>query len=52
MSIFFQEGDPNWTLTEHGHAATEVFETMQSCDPGVPYAPVAIVLDHYAGYNA
>jgi len=52
MSIFFREGDPNWTLTEHGHAATEVFETMQSHDPGVPYTPVAIVLDHYAGYNA
>jgi len=51
ISIFFQEGDPNWTLTEHGHAATEVFETMQSYDPGVPYTPVAIVLDHYAGYN-
>jgi len=52
MSIFFQEGDPNWTLTEHGHAATEVFETIKSHDPGVPYTPVAIVLDHHAGYNA
>ncbi len=52
VSIFFEEGDPNWTLTEHGRAATEVFATMQSHDPGVPYTPVAIVLDHYAGYNA
>ncbi len=52
MSIFFEEGDPNWTLTEHGHAATEVFETMQTHDPGVPYTAVAVVLDHYAGYNA
>jgi hypothetical protein len=52
MSIFFEKGDPNWTLTEHGRGAAEVFQTMQSHDPGVPYTPVAIVLDHYAGYNA
>lgn len=52
ISIFFQEGDPNWTLSEHGHAAAEVFKTIKNHDPGVPYTPVAIVLDHYAGYNA
>jgi len=52
ISIFFEKGYPGWTLTEHGRAAVEAFKTMQSHDPGVPYTPVAIVLDHYAGYNA
>jgi hypothetical protein len=52
ISIFFENGDPDWTLSEHGHAAVEVFKTMQTYDPGRPYTPVAIVLDHYAGYNA
>lgn len=52
IAIFFDKSDPDWTLTEHGRAATEIFETMQNHDPGVPYTPVAIVLDHYAGYNA
>ena len=52
ISIFFEKGDPDWILTEHGRMATEVYETMQTHDPGVPYTPVAIVLDHYAGYNA
>ncbi len=52
IAIFFEQGDPNWALTEHGRAAAEVFQTMQTHDPGVPYTPVAIVLDHYAGYNA
>ncbi len=52
IAIFFEKGDPDWTLSAHGRAATEVFETMQSHDPGVPYTPVAVVLDHYAGYNA
>lgn len=52
ISIFFEKGDPDWTLSAHGRAAVEVFATMQRHDPGVPYTPVAIVLDHYAGYNA
>ncbi len=52
IAIFFEKGDPDWTLTEHGRVATEVFKTIETCDPGVPYTPVAIVLDHYAGYNA
>jgi hypothetical protein len=52
IAIFFEQGDPDWTLTEHGRAAAKTFQLMQSHDPGVPYTPVAIVLDHYAGYNA
>ncbi len=52
ISIFFEKGHPDWTMTEHGRAAVETFKTMQAHDPGVPYTPVAIVLDHYAGYNA
>lgn len=52
ISIFFEKGDPYWQLTEHGHAAAEIFKITQAYDPGVPYTPVAVVLDHYAGYNA
>ena len=52
IAIFFEKGDPDWTLTEHGRAAVEVFKTIKTYDPSVPYTPVAIVLDRYAGYNA
>ena len=51
IAIFFEQTYPDWTLTEHGRAAAEIFDTMQTHDPGVPYTPVAIVLDHYSGYN-
>lgn len=52
IAIFFEQGDPDGALTEHGRAAAEVFKTLQAHGPGVPYTPVAIVLDHLAGYNA
>ncbi len=52
IAIFFEQGHPDWALTEHGRTAAEVFAVMQRHDPGVPYTPVAIVLDHLAGYNA
>jgi hypothetical protein len=52
ISIFFEKGAPDWILTEHGEAAREVFEIISNNDPGIPYTPVAIILDKYAGYNA
>lgn len=51
IAIFFEEASSPWTLTSHGEKAVEVFHFMQGHSPGVPYTPVAIVLDHWAGYN-
>ena len=51
VAIFFDQPAAPWNLTEHGRKASEVFRFMKSHDRGVPYTPVAVVLDHYAGYN-
>ncbi|MCF7975483.1 MAG: hypothetical protein K9N55_16820, partial [Phycisphaerae bacterium] len=51
IAIFFEAPRAPWTLTSHGRKAAEVFAVMQAHDRGVPYTPVAIVLDHLAGYN-
>ena len=51
IAIFFEKASAPWTLTEHGRKAAEVFKFTQSHDRGVPYTPMAIVLDHLAGYN-
>jgi hypothetical protein len=51
IAIFFEKAAAPWTLTEHGRKAAEVFQFVQSHDRGVPFTPVAIVLDHLAGYN-
>jgi hypothetical protein len=48
---FFEPGEPRWRLSEHGHAAAEVFAFMRGHDRGVPYTPVGVVVDRYAGYN-
>ena len=52
IAIFFQKPEAPWTLTSHGRKAVEVFSFMQNQNRGVPYTPVAVVLDHLAGYNA
>jgi hypothetical protein len=52
IAIFFEDARPPWNLTEHGKKAAEVFSFMRSHDRGVPYTPVAVVLDHLSGYNA
>jgi len=52
LSTFFEKPEAPWTLTSHGRKAAEVFSFTQCHDRGVPYAPVAIVLDRLAGYNA
>ncbi len=51
VATFFEKPEAPWTLTSHGRKAAEVFTFMQSHERGVPYTPVAIVLDHLAGYN-
>ena len=52
IAIFFEAAEKPWKLTSHGRAAAETFAFMRGHDRGVPYTPVAIVLDHLAGYNA
>jgi len=52
FSIFFEKSEPPWELTSHGRKAAEIFTFMQKHERGVPFTPIAIVLDHLAGYNA
>ena len=52
IAIFFEKPEAPWPLTAHGRKAAEVFGFMAKHDRGVPYTPVAVVLDRYAGYNA
>lgn len=52
MAIFFAAPDRPDLLTSHGRKAGEVFRFMREHDRGIPWTPVAIVLDHLAGYNA
>lgn len=51
IAIFFEKPEAPWTLTEHGRKASEVYQFTQRHDRGIPYTPIAVVLDHYAGYN-
>ena len=51
IAIFFEKAAAPWTLTAHGRKAAEVFQFMRAHERGVPFTPVAIVLDHLAGYN-
>ena len=52
VSTFFEKAEAPWTLSSHGRKAAEVFQFMRTHDRGVPFTPVAIVMDHLAGYNA
>jgi hypothetical protein len=52
ISMFFEEPHAPWRITSHGDAAAKVFEFCQSHERGVPFTPVAIVLDHLTGFNA
>lgn len=51
IAIFFEKAAAPWTLTAHGERAAELFRFMRGHDRGIPYTPVAVVLDHLAGYN-
>lgn len=48
---FFESESPPWRLTAHGRRASGLFRAMRAHDRGVPYTPVAIVIDRLAGYN-
>jgi len=50
-AIFFEQAAAPWTLTAHGRKTAEVFQFTRAHERGVPFTPVAIVLDHLAGYN-
>jgi hypothetical protein len=52
MAIFFESAAQPDLLTAHGRKAAEVFRFMLEHERGIPWTPVAIVLDHLAGYNA
>jgi hypothetical protein len=52
MAIFFESPAEPSLLTSHGRKASEVFRFTREHDRGIPWTPVAIVLDHLAGYNA
>ena len=52
MAIFFESTAQPDLLTSHGRKAAELFRFMREHDRGIPYTPIAIVLDHLAGYNA
>jgi len=51
IASFFEKPEAPWTLTSHGQKGAEVFTFMRQHERGIPYTPVAIVLDHLAGYN-
>ena len=52
IATFFEKPETPWTLTSYGRKAVELFDFMRQHERGVPYTPVAVVLDHLAGYNA
>ena len=52
IAVFFETAHAPWKLTAHGEKAVKLFAFMRSHDRGIPFTPIAIVLDHLAGYNA
>ncbi len=50
-AIFFEDAANPDKLTTHGEAAAAFFAFTRAHERGIPYTPVAVVLDHYAGYN-
>ena len=52
IAIFFESPSEPGKLTAHGRKAGEVFRFTREHERGIPWTPVAIVLDHFAGYNA
>ena len=52
LAIFFESPAQPDALTSHGRKASEVFRFVSEHARGIPWTPVAIVLDHLSGYNA
>jgi len=49
--IVFTNGLPNYGMNSWGVALAQLYAFINSHDRGIPYTPVAIVLDEYAGYD-
>ena len=49
--IIFTNGEPSYGLTSWAPALAKVYAFINSHDRGIPYTPVAVVLDEYAGYD-
>lgn len=48
---FFESSSEPWVLTPLGELGLEVSQIMRSHDRGVPYMPIAILIDRYSGFN-
>ncbi|MCX6928737.1 MAG: hypothetical protein NT154_36820 [Verrucomicrobia bacterium] len=51
FNIEFNGGSATNGVNAWGAALARMYAFMQAHDRGTPYTPIAIVLDHYAGYN-
>jgi hypothetical protein len=49
--IIFTDFLPDYGMNSWGAALAQLDAFISSHDRGIPYTPVAAVLDHYAGYN-
>jgi len=49
--LFEEGGAAPYTFTTLGEIADDFYDLTLTHDRGVPYTPLAIVLDRYAGYN-
>lgn len=50
-NIDFSGGSPTNGVNSWGAGLAQVYAFVRSHDRGTPYTPIAVVLDHYAGYN-
>jgi len=50
--IVFNNGLPNYGINSWGVALNQLYAFINAHDCGIPYTPIAVVLDHYAGYNS
>jgi hypothetical protein len=50
--IVFNLNYANLVPTSWAGAMSQIYAFINAHDRGIPYTPLAVVLDHYAGYNA
>lgn len=51
ISMFFEKESPPYRLTRIGEMAARFHAGIRGREQGIPWTPVAVVLDHYCGYN-
>jgi len=51
IATSFEKPEFPWKLTTYGRLQAKTYKFMMNHDRGIPYTPVAVVLDHLAGYN-